>query len=531
MANVYGTLFDNGGAVVNVKHTDFGAVGNGTTDDTAAIQAAIDSLAATGGVVYFPKGHYKTTSALTLHPVSGSYAGITFRGVGWFFGATPANNAGSMIEYASSTGSALVLGPTTATGSPIVNFTMYDMAVQATHASYSGNLVDLRSTGKCGFENCGFGGLPGATSATAASLIYGNGWVDTHFVRCQFQTAAVGVKKDVLGGSWADTVDNVSFERCVFGRCGTSADIQGSAVVAWFDRCTFEPAVSGAAAPVLLSGYPGGGVRGCWFGDSNGTGTWLKLGGIGPIVSGNLFSLAAVAVELLSATYGAEIEDNYIVDCATAVKAVSWGLKMRGNFIFLPNGTSTTSSVALDLSNDTAARVEFNQIQNSNASPAYTVGYKLASGTGGTLVDLVGSGPVTLVQNSATASWTTTIGAVTTYPSGATVKAANLVTTGTVELQGPLTMTGAAGSPASSTRFISDAGSSDIFYHNVPSGGSFIFAEGGATLARLMKAATSDQDTSLVLVRRSGSTWSEVRVSQGAADSGGTGYRVLRVPN
>lgn len=49
---------------VSVK--DFGAVGNGTTDDTSAIQAAIDSLDATGGVVYFPQGVYKTTSALTL---------------------------------------------------------------------------------------------------------------------------------------------------------------------------------------------------------------------------------------------------------------------------------------------------------------------------------------------------------------------------------------------------------------------------------------------------------------------------------
>jgi polygalacturonase len=39
---------------VSVK--DFGAVGDGTTDDTAAIQAAIDSLSATGGIVFIPKG-------------------------------------------------------------------------------------------------------------------------------------------------------------------------------------------------------------------------------------------------------------------------------------------------------------------------------------------------------------------------------------------------------------------------------------------------------------------------------------------
>ena len=58
-----GLFWDKGGAVYNVKHPDFGAVGNGSADDTAAIQAALNaagaSLAAgTGGVVYFPPGVY-----------------------------------------------------------------------------------------------------------------------------------------------------------------------------------------------------------------------------------------------------------------------------------------------------------------------------------------------------------------------------------------------------------------------------------------------------------------------------------------
>lgn len=42
--------------IVNVK--DCGAVGDGTTNDTAAIQAAIDSLPANGGTVLFPVGVY-----------------------------------------------------------------------------------------------------------------------------------------------------------------------------------------------------------------------------------------------------------------------------------------------------------------------------------------------------------------------------------------------------------------------------------------------------------------------------------------
>jgi hypothetical protein len=46
---------------VSVK--DFGAVGNGTTDDTTAIQAAIDSNA---GIVFFPEGTYKITQSIII---------------------------------------------------------------------------------------------------------------------------------------------------------------------------------------------------------------------------------------------------------------------------------------------------------------------------------------------------------------------------------------------------------------------------------------------------------------------------------
>lgn len=54
---------------VSVK--DFGAVGDGTTDDTAAIQAAINSVRGTqpkgGGVVYFPKGTYRTSGPIEVY--------------------------------------------------------------------------------------------------------------------------------------------------------------------------------------------------------------------------------------------------------------------------------------------------------------------------------------------------------------------------------------------------------------------------------------------------------------------------------
>nr|MDA8319057.1 glycosyl hydrolase family 28-related protein [Actinomycetota bacterium] len=46
---------------------DFGARGDGTTDDTAAIQAAVNAaVAAAGGIVYFPPGTYPISSTITI---------------------------------------------------------------------------------------------------------------------------------------------------------------------------------------------------------------------------------------------------------------------------------------------------------------------------------------------------------------------------------------------------------------------------------------------------------------------------------
>jgi len=56
-----------GSTALNVKN--FGAMGNGTTDDTAAIQAAINGLPSTGGTVEVPAGTYMINAlvGISLH--------------------------------------------------------------------------------------------------------------------------------------------------------------------------------------------------------------------------------------------------------------------------------------------------------------------------------------------------------------------------------------------------------------------------------------------------------------------------------
>ena len=59
------TVLDKLRDVVSVK--DFGAVGDGVADDSAAVQAAIDSVETLGGTVLFPKGKYLFASQVTIN--------------------------------------------------------------------------------------------------------------------------------------------------------------------------------------------------------------------------------------------------------------------------------------------------------------------------------------------------------------------------------------------------------------------------------------------------------------------------------
>ncbi len=85
------------GASANVL--DFGAKGDGTTDDTVAIQAAIDSLSNIGGTLWIPKGTYIVSDANADNACLVVTTPIQFLGAGAFYTSIqPAINVGATVS-------------------------------------------------------------------------------------------------------------------------------------------------------------------------------------------------------------------------------------------------------------------------------------------------------------------------------------------------------------------------------------------------------------------------------------------------
>lgn len=114
--NAVNDICNNSQVTINVKA--FGAVGDDTTDDTAAIQAAINSISGVGGVVYFPTGNYKVTSQLNVN-----HDGVCFKGDG---------ARSSTIRVYQNTGYGVAVQAASSPGTTYVNnFYMSDMGIRA----------------------------------------------------------------------------------------------------------------------------------------------------------------------------------------------------------------------------------------------------------------------------------------------------------------------------------------------------------------------------------------------------------------
>lgn len=79
---------------------DYGAVGNDSTDDTAAIQAAFTAAIAVNGTVLLPNGTYKITDTITIGTVGGSQVRVSVQRTGGHQGHLRWRGAGSKPMFA-----------------------------------------------------------------------------------------------------------------------------------------------------------------------------------------------------------------------------------------------------------------------------------------------------------------------------------------------------------------------------------------------------------------------------------------------
>lgn len=125
---VLGTLNDTvTNAVTGVYNVlDYGAVGDGTTDDTIAVQAAITATPY-GCVTYFPFGVYNISNTLTIGN------NITLQGNG-----SGSNNAGTEIKY-------------TGTADPIIYCAVDDVKIRDLYIRAKNGLTAISLVGVSGF--------------------------------------------------------------------------------------------------------------------------------------------------------------------------------------------------------------------------------------------------------------------------------------------------------------------------------------------------------------------------------------------
>jgi hypothetical protein len=155
---------------------DFGATGDGITDDTAAIQLAVNSAMSQNKRLYIPKGEYLVSSTITV--TNGSGAGL------FMYGDTTSNfsvfPSGSTIRYTGTSTLLQMNGGASTINSLIKNITFKGNASAI-------NAIKINAGWFTTIEECVFQGFLG-TGASAVYLTYNVGsFVGvTKFINCEF---------------------------------------------------------------------------------------------------------------------------------------------------------------------------------------------------------------------------------------------------------------------------------------------------------------------------------------------------------
>jgi len=256
-----------------VHVADFGVVGDGVADDTAAIHSALNSLSVGGGVVYFARGSYNVSSVITVP------AGVTLMGAGRY---------ASLLRTSSATETVLLLGD----ACNVIGFKIQAFVTRTSGLDIDcqGNAITIR---ECDFY---YYYVAVAVGTAGGALRVGNRIVDCHFngvaapgsgaIRLLNFSNAV-VQNCIIAGPLAGTQPNFGIQVRNGDTCflsGNNVTLHGKALLVdppagqntfglYITGCIFDSAGTVTGGGTVPSGdfSPQGGVydtniSNCWFG-------------------------------------------------------------------------------------------------------------------------------------------------------------------------------------------------------------------------------------------------------------------------
>lgn len=162
-------------SVFNVKSEAYGAKGDGETNDTVAIQAAIDAAALVNGTIYLPRGRYYVPNTGQLVFADSD---VTILGDGMYESVIVFNDSAQTTTRRDCL--------TTFTGFPVGNVTFKNFGIESDwgvgNYTERSHLCQMTVTGRVRLENCHFSGsrymstiFGNATSALVTGCVYENG--------------------------------------------------------------------------------------------------------------------------------------------------------------------------------------------------------------------------------------------------------------------------------------------------------------------------------------------------------------------
>lgn len=232
-----------------VSVATYGATGNGTTDDTAAINRAMAALPANGGTLYFPTGSYLISSTLNA-----TVTGTTFQGDGW----------GSQIRYDGTSVSPAV----NATGNIRVNLRY--LRLSQTNATTAGTCIDASNFNMSTIESVLIDGGGGSGVAPHIGILMNSSTAHYNHIRaCRISygnTSSAGIS--IQGGAHSNSIidcrllpqadDAASSGIYINGSHSTNivhADIEaGSGNGIWLDTAAHSTTITGGYVDTMNIG-------------------------------------------------------------------------------------------------------------------------------------------------------------------------------------------------------------------------------------------------------------------------------------